>query len=79
VMRRVQDDADISRRSSPHYAASSLAESRSEGVAFSLIMSGSRGRVSPLLLVSQSLDCGRLIKSLGVAHGWVQIATHSRV
>ena len=49
VQSMVQDDADNPRRSSPRNAASSLVGSRSEVVAFSLIMPGSRVRVPPLL------------------------------
>jgi hypothetical protein len=57
----VQDNASIPRCSLPHYPASSLVEFRSGGPTFSLIMPESRVRVSPLLSMSQSLDCGWLI------------------
>ena len=49
----VQDDADIPRRSSPRYAASSLLGLRSVDGAFSLIMPGSRVRVPPLLFAGE--------------------------
>jgi hypothetical protein len=63
VQQMVQDDDTSSFHSSPRYAASSLVDSRSEGIAFSLIMPGSRVRV-PLQLFSKSLTSLTLATSL---------------
>jgi hypothetical protein len=67
VQEMVQDRADIPCLSLPHYAASSLLESRSAGEAFSLIMAGSRVRVPPLLSLKPitSLWLAPIVSSCG--------------